>query len=330
MRKSELVSRVRDSAFGGEFSEALLETWIQAGLVPAGERGRNEGQSPQWDYGPTHYRCCLQVLRFRLLGCRHTDSIRLAQFTSGYWSSERLPQAALAREFDRYQRKLIARIERNQGATSRDKPTARQRAGLRKSIGTADRRFVRAKLAFSGDAAIELVRWAHASQLIKSAEAENVALPAALAQLPSALVSTFRKMITDALGGMLAPGLANKLSPAAQEIHNAAPSEFKQAVELFSLFRLVASNAEIILKAVDLPMSSVGEAFASVGRAAGEPEWRALILAFCVRVVRAHRSSSTFDIIPLVRDEQMGFSITKILALFEQLRGPINEALNTR
>ena len=187
MKREQLIERVAEwslARFGQDFPGSLFDDLVEDGLIPKGERQKNLGIHPVYDFACPSYRRARQIARLRSKGIVGRDAIRVQLFLRGYSQPVWDVREALRKEYVSFVKAISKKI-RSSHANGWGEIGPSHKASFVGQAGELDRRFEAAGLKLAADQIIEFIRYARQQPVKQVSESFTGALEESLRRKPA-------------------------------------------------------------------------------------------------------------------------------------------------
>jgi hypothetical protein len=160
MNRTQLIERVATVArrrYGQVFNGSLFDDLVDEGLIPKGERLRNDGKRPTYEFNYRSYRRALQIVCLRSKGIVGRNAIRVRLFLRDYSQPVWDMREALRREYVDATKSVSNKIRSGYADNSKSVPP-KHKASLVRQAGIVDARFESARLELQDNQLIQALR----------------------------------------------------------------------------------------------------------------------------------------------------------------------------
>jgi hypothetical protein len=323
MNRKSLIDRVSRRAsdrYGVDFSEALFDDLIDDGLIQKGERLKNEGKHPVYEFGWRSYRRALQIARLRGKDVVGRDAIRVQLFLSDYSEPVWDMREALGREYERFGKNIANQIRSGYADNWKVVPFKHKESFIRQA-GVLDPRFEAAGLRLPADQLIGAFRNAKQKPVTAQTKISQDALRAWLLtkpqfqEIPESLLRAFSGLL------MFNPDPNARVDTGdIRKLFSADDEQFVRARRLYKV--LIRSSFAPFWAIIQTAGSSKNQREASeAARSAikNQPEFAASVFVQCLRLIQDMPVLGQF----LSTDENCAKVLNLLSSLYESDRtGP--------
>jgi hypothetical protein len=278
------------AARGRRFGYAVIEGWIESGLLDPADREGNEGVRPRYSYGQRHVERGQAILALRAEGFADHDAIAIRLFLDGANMPAATLERAVRSEYGAGVRRLNSPV-RSTAATTLEDLTPKRAAKFLRQLGEVDERLKDAGLALPPDVVIRIYRLARRSFRPRSAA------PSRRGALESfdlnGLMRLALPVAIDSAGGLLRQEEEQPGQPIARiesAIVGATDADWRAARRLFGTVELLLHDFGSLMRVFDVT-DDQAEALDLAGRIASlsikAPFWSAAGLAMSLIAARA-------------------------------------------